>query len=358
MKKEIQDIKTRKLAFDPENPRFYRLSRPEMKDEEIVLEMLENEGVVDLMESIGARGYFPGEPLLVVKEDAKFVVVEGNRRLLATKLLNGEIPGPTMKAKVELTQADANHKPTTLPCVICDNRDEVMLYLGYRHVSGVKEWDSLSKAYYVQYLLEKEEGGTYKERLGRIKKIIGTNTDYLSRLMAGLAIYELAKEKAFFKLSIEPRRVEFSLITTSLSYEDIRLWLGIEDLYAEIDPQLNIEHVTLMFKFLFVIRDNATPVIRESREIRKFSYIVKSEAAIQELNKTGDMEAADLLSEGPAVALRNLLKKSSRHLDQSWSLLGGGRVQGLSENHLDTAKQIREQAKSLIDIIERHIGIE
>jgi len=42
---------------------------------------------MEVAESIATRGFFPNEPLLAVKEDGRFVVVEGNRRLAALKAL-------------------------------------------------------------------------------------------------------------------------------------------------------------------------------------------------------------------------------------------------------------------------------
>lgn len=100
MSNEIQYIETGKLDFDPENPRFYRLNDRAGSDDAVIEEMLDDESVQDLMLSIGEQDYFPGEPLLVVKKGKKFVVVEGNRRLAAVKLLNGDLKAPKKKKRV------------------------------------------------------------------------------------------------------------------------------------------------------------------------------------------------------------------------------------------------------------------
>ncbi len=52
------------------------------------------------MLSIGQQGYFPGEPLLAVKSNGNYIVVEGNRRLAAVKLLNGDLLPPKENLKV------------------------------------------------------------------------------------------------------------------------------------------------------------------------------------------------------------------------------------------------------------------
>ena len=323
--------------------------------DETISEMLEDEGVMDLMESIGIKGYFPGEPLLIIEEDAgRFIVVEGNRRLAAVKLLNGEIEAPSRKGKtIDLIKQSSPNKPTNLPCAICTDRSAVSQYLGYRHISGIKEWDSLSKAYYVKELIQaNDESKDYREKLNNIRKMIGSRSGYLARLMAGLYIYEKAKEKKFFNLPIDPRTLDFSLITTAISYADISSWLGLENLYENLEPQINLENTELMFKFLFVIRGDSTRVIGESRQLSEFSHVVASEEAMKVLIDTGDLEAANLLTDGPAQALTGLLEKCSKNLLHAWSFLGDGKISDILEFHLDKAKEIRNQTRKLVDVME------
>ena len=115
---KIKFIPTSELHFDPENPRFYRLNDRTSVDA-VIEEMLADEGVQELMLSIGQQGYFEGEPLLIAADqNGKLIVVEGNRRLAATKLLNGEISPPKRRsASVKLIRDEAQHAPPTeLPC--------------------------------------------------------------------------------------------------------------------------------------------------------------------------------------------------------------------------------------------------
>ncbi len=80
MDNKIVEIETNKLDFDPKNPRFFRLNDAS-NAATVIEEMLDDESVHDLMLSIGQQGYFPGEPLLAVKSNGNYIVVEGNRRL-------------------------------------------------------------------------------------------------------------------------------------------------------------------------------------------------------------------------------------------------------------------------------------
>ena len=66
---KIIEIPIDQLVYDIENPRIPQSIKQE--NEESVLEwMINKENVTDLMYSIGEKGFFPGEPLLVVKNDA------------------------------------------------------------------------------------------------------------------------------------------------------------------------------------------------------------------------------------------------------------------------------------------------
>lgn len=346
---QIEDIKTELLDFDPENPRFFRLGR-ELELEETVSEMLEDEGVRDLMDSIGTKGYFPGEPLLVTENNGRYVVVEGNRRLTAVKLLNGELEAPSRKQRtIQIIRDDSPYKPKDLPCVICPDKGAVLEYLGFRHVSGVKEWDSLSKAFYVEKLIERDtENETYRDKLNLVRKQIGTSAEYLSRLMAALSLYSIAQQAKFFGLSMSSKNVEFSLITTSLGYADIRAWLGLEDLYSPIEGQVAVDNLALMFKFLFVVRSDATTIIRESRQLREFSHIVLHSEALDVLDRTGEIEAAVLLTDGPSEALLSFLEKSSNFLRQAWTQIGEGRISSASDEHVELAEKLKEQASNVL----------
>ena len=55
--------------------------------QEIIQYLFDHDKAMDLVQSIATRGYFPTEPLLVIKERKQLVVVEGNRRCAALKVL-------------------------------------------------------------------------------------------------------------------------------------------------------------------------------------------------------------------------------------------------------------------------------
>lgn len=190
-------IKVEKLVFDPKNPRVPQ-SLQGIKDEaKIINYMVLYGNVTDLMLSIAETGYSDAEPLLVVQDDeGKYVVVEGNRRLAALKLLNNpnltDIRVKIINEIIENAQAEI---PQEVPCVVYQNRNSILDYLGYRHITGVKDWGPLEKARYLEQLYELhiEEAGInniYK----KLAKMIGSKAGYVKNLHMALKLYDLAND--------------------------------------------------------------------------------------------------------------------------------------------------------------------
>src|SRR5690606_32493606 len=107
MSNQIEFIPVSSLVFDPDNPRLPSTVRVKKDDEdyedEVINWMLQYENVIELMSSIGEKGFFPAEPILVVENgEGKFEVIEGNRRLTAVKLLNN----PSIAQKKKNTISD------------------------------------------------------------------------------------------------------------------------------------------------------------------------------------------------------------------------------------------------------------
>ena len=87
--KEKITIKLNNLKFDAQNPRLPMRLQGVTDENKVIDYMVKYGNVTELMLSIGETGYSEAEPLLVVKEGTdKYIVVEGNRRLAALKLLN------------------------------------------------------------------------------------------------------------------------------------------------------------------------------------------------------------------------------------------------------------------------------
>jgi len=142
------------LHLDPENPRHDPIS----DEPEIIAKLYGAENVLGMAKSIAANGgTSPLERMAVVKHPSSrghFVVVEGNRRLCALKLLRDPHKAPTPRARkaIEAAKDSAlSRLPTSLEVVEFKDRASARRWLALRHQgeqggAGIKAWNSSQKA--------------------------------------------------------------------------------------------------------------------------------------------------------------------------------------------------------------------
>ena len=86
--KQTCAVDTTKLSFDPSNPRYSTdKGLPYENDTQIVTFLYDTSDLGELLQSISTSGYVDIEPLIVLGQGEKLIVLEGNRRLAALRLL-------------------------------------------------------------------------------------------------------------------------------------------------------------------------------------------------------------------------------------------------------------------------------
>ena len=89
-----------RLMLDPLNPRLPEADR-ELSQRELLAALIENDDVEGLAKSVVDKGYYPLEPLIAIDgENGNRIVIEGNRRLAALKLLISPDGAPKKKISV------------------------------------------------------------------------------------------------------------------------------------------------------------------------------------------------------------------------------------------------------------------
>ncbi len=152
MPPERREVAVADLRLDPDNPRL-----PEDlqgTDQQRLLRYLSDETVLDeLIQSFADNGFFEHEPLIGHEDDRLgLVVLEGNRRLAALKILLGEPEARDegLEPVLELAPTDERlGELRDVPMYVVADRDEVHKYLGYRHIGGIKTWSAEAKARYL-----------------------------------------------------------------------------------------------------------------------------------------------------------------------------------------------------------------
>jgi ParB-like nuclease domain len=356
---QVRKIPTRQLRFDPQNPRFFRLNEKAADTSVVLEEMLDDESVQDLMLSIGSKGYFPGEPLLVVPDDSDgFLVIEGNRRLAAVKLLNSDLQPPENRKKSVRQRREESivSAPKELPCIVYPERKEILKYLGYRHITGVKQWDSLSKA---QYLLQlKQEFYSTLDKPLQLKSLaadIGSKPAYVGQLLCALELYTkaLGPKKDFLGLPIRQEDIEFSYITTALGYRELTEWLGLEDKSDHEMPKVKLENIKKIFGWLFSKDQTGKTIVGESRNIGKLAKIVSKKDALSNLESSQNIEDAYLYTDGNEEALSTLFQHARKKIEAVWAMIGNS--DALTDIHLKEAEGLRQRTNDIRNAIRNKI---
>jgi len=269
------------LLFDPKNPRL-PLNKRDAPDNKVLEHFILKENLFELIASIGEQGYVDLEPIIVVAAGSdQYVVVEGNRRLAALKLLAEPERAPIKRATVLELVTTAKHHPPEVPVLLYENRDSVLDYLGFRHITGVDEWDSLAKARYLEELFEyhnRTDPDTPNDLFKRIARIIGSRADYVQKLVHGYWMYETIREDGYYGIKgLDDDNFEFSLLTTAVSYSNLAAFVNIQ--VVEGKPTYDYERLQELTEWLFKETDQGRRV-PESRDLKTLSAVVADARAL------------------------------------------------------------------------------
>lgn len=161
------------LKFYPENPRLYTLvsaDSGEADQDEILKKLKDMDHVKKLMQSIRANGGLT-DPVIV--RDGDLVVLEGNSRLAAYKLLAKSEPTKFSKIKCKILPAGLNDK-------------EIFSLLSDYHIVGRKDWAPYEQAGFF-YRQNKKHNVSVEE----ISKEIGISLNDVKRQ---IEVYEFMQQ--------------------------------------------------------------------------------------------------------------------------------------------------------------------
>ena len=352
---DIQYLPLDELDFDPQNPRFSRYFANDPQPEDHIVErMIKNENIQELMGSIAEQGYFSGEPLLVAKNGKRYIVVEGNRRLTAVKLLRGDISKELPSIK-QLRETAKNIPPETIPCIVFPERKDILRYLGYRHITGAKRWDSLSKARYLEELRQTFFADKPLEaQLKSIAQEIGSKSSYVAQMLTGLTVFERARDTKFYGLQRIPEDdVDFGVLTTALSRTAIAQYIGLESPRDIEAKQLNATHAKDLFAWMFAQNEQGNTILGESRHIGKLAAVVANPSAVIELKESADLDKAFLFSDGQTVAFSKVLRDADRKLRDVFKLTS--EIDDFTSEHLEQIEKIMDLAEDVQSRIRRSL---
>ncbi|MCP5519473.1 MAG: ParB N-terminal domain-containing protein [Verrucomicrobiales bacterium] len=341
------------LHLDARNPRLVEYGIAPQEAEDKILEILWDKMAVDeVAMSIAANGYWPYEPLIVTEEAGRTVVVEGNRRLAAVKVLNSKALQKKLRVPdlPEITTA-RKQELQSLPGIRVARREDAWRYLGFKHVNGPAKWRAYAKAQYIAFV-----HNSTGEKLAAIAAQIGDRHRTVQRLFRALMVIEQAERAGVYRRDFALRsQLAFSHLTTALEYDGFAKFLGLaEEADESITPVATdrMKELGEVCRWLWGDRrDDTEPLIRsQNPHLRQLDQVLRSEAAVATLRRGFGLEAAYDVSKGDDVVFTEALQEAKNAL-----VVAQGRVsvgyRG-ERNLLETANTIAEMADDLVSVME------
>lgn len=289
---EQQRVPLSSLRLDPQNPRL-PADMQGQSQEDLAVHLELGFDALTVAESIASHGFFGSEPLIVIEGDnpGEWIVVEGNRRLTA---LLGLVDPDTRNQFANPSPWDALAKQATvsyddlIPVVVLPDRASATPIIGFRHISGILQWQRYAQARYVARLVD-EDGMSFSD----VADMIGIERTKVGNLYRDQAIAQQAKD-----LGIEtgPLEETFSLLDVAMSTPKLRDHIGAP-LGSKTEPGVSpvpAERAAELRELItWIYGDGETePVIGESREISKLGNVVASPVGLAALRHGDSLEMA------------------------------------------------------------------
>ena len=263
------DIGIDLIEVDKFNPRLvpYLENQDEATQFDLISVLYENFDTEVVAMSLVENGYFDEEPIIVVpknipsdfsfsdfydkpdelataiqelinKNQIDFIVVEGNRRTSAIKLITNNY----LRKKLDIDKfypktnnEDIIEDISNIPCIIYEKREDVSSYLGVRHIAGLLKWEAFAQAAYTASVIEQEleRGLSISDSIKQVQKVVGDRSDKLRKQYIAYKIFIEARDN-LDNYNVKPIIDKFSLLTVAYNSSSIRDYIGVLP-YSKVD---------------------------------------------------------------------------------------------------------------------------
>ena len=353
------------LRLDRLNPRLIGQEEG-ASDESIIARLYRGAEINELLQSMSANGYLDIEPLVVVQDsvDRNLIVLEGNRRIAALRLLREpKLVGRVASLeglRIKIPAVDANLRSTfdEVSVYPVESRDRARSFIGFKHINGPAKWDAYAKARFAAdwYKTGRNDG----VNLENIARSIGDRHDTIKRMVSAIYVLEQAENAGVFQVqNRNTRKFNFSHLYTALSRSQYMDYLGLGKTWATYDPSPNpvpTERVDELQKVLVWIfgsksKDELPVVQSQNPDIKRLGEVLAHAEARHVLETTHDLDEAHESTE--AVDKRftaSLLRARDGIRDAAGALRA---YDGLDKSLLDIAEDVKETSDSVYASMEK-----
>lgn len=292
------------LRFDPENPRLggtIRTGEGGEAQERIRKYLGGNPHyALDLIGSIVENGFLPYEPLIVRQDGKLFVVIEGNRRLAAVQSI---LAAPEGKYPQEVKDR-LRHIPVLVFPEGAQQGDseEILRYLGVKHLFGFREWPPYSKAMFLDKRI------VSKKDLVQVLKELNITKQEAARYLIPYRLRRAAKN-VFSKVNAE----DFWSLAESFGRKNIRAYIELDvDRRTMRIKGFNVGKLRHLTRFLY----GKHKCVTDTRQLSSLSRVLGSPDAASELERGTSLDDALIYVEPKRESIAHLVKQMEKLFDK------------------------------------------
>lgn len=236
------ELPLQQIYLDPNNPRFtvadwayIPAAHWAKSDVQEVAQrrLLADFDVEKLRMSMEVNGFLPIDRVIVKKfAEDKYVVLEGNRRICAAKLIGQfAIDGSNVSQAVL-------DSLSTIPCLQYTGTDDdaAWVFQGLRHISGIVEWSAFNKAKLLVEQMEKDSLG-----LTQVGKRFGLTPHGAGQWVRGYYAFNQARQSSDYINEVDERSYPYFQELFGRSSAPIREWLEWNEDKYEFANKLNLD---------------------------------------------------------------------------------------------------------------------
>lgn len=285
------------LQLDPENPRIPPAGKA-LGQRELIAELVQHDNVYELAREIADDGFHPVESLVGFVEDDKTLVLEGNRRLAALKLLISPELAPD-DAHKKFARIAGNVDLEAIKKVrvfIAPNRDAATPFLLARHTrEHVQRWTPLMQARFYRSLAGsgvsvEELSRRYGVSVGEIAKFFRIDTMYQIALNVDLP--DESKQVVH-----DPRKFPAAVLERLVDVPSARRFLGFDfDALGQVRGSVHPEEFKKAYaKVLSDIASHRIDTRRLNKTVDVDKYLASIKSHAPDKSRKGSFAGVDLI---------------------------------------------------------------
>lgn len=337
LNKELVDmvIALDKIYLDPNNPRFTSLKWNDVSDEhiaddgiqKITRRKLEEEfSIYKLVDNIQLNGFLSIDRVIVKRfSEDKYVVLEGNRRICAAKVIM-----EMYEKNNDTISEEVIDSLKEIKCLVYTGTEEQpsWVFQGLRHIIGIQEWPAYNKARLLVQLMEEDNLS-----LTDVGKKFGLTAYGAGQWVRGYYAFMQAADESDYTQEIDEKVYPYLQEIFSRSNPVFKDWLNWNDSKYKFEDTLKFnEFLSWLYPRNEENMLDGTEVkgnwdnrfIKRSNDVRIISFLLRESITDFEMFRSdGDLEKAQnsanmrkyIESQDPSTETLEKIKSCIKALD-------------------------------------------